>query len=123
MNDCNADREYDLREWEDRLDIRSNAAKITSPSSRVAQMTSLETLKSSSPSYPRARFLPFLLLLPKPVAVPSTSDCAASTVDRDGRIALINRVGTKGVCREWHSLRSTTRHWRNASRCDLSWSV
>ena len=79
-------------------DLRSNVASTTSPSSFVEQMTSLLTLNTSSPSYPRARFFPFFDLAPLTLVSVSreTSACVAKRFVINGKTARVRREWIRG---------------------------
>lgn len=103
------------------LDSPSNAASTTFPSSTVGQITSLDNLNISSPSYPRALFLPFLPLfeLEPVLSTCWTSGCVARTVESNGNTAFASRVGVRGEWSWWQLLRTTWMVCRNDRRCDL----
>lgn len=103
--------------------IPCKAAINTSPSCFVGQITSLVTLKTSSPSYPRALFLPFLFLpaleTPTGSSVRCTSDWVARTIVSDGRIDFASLVGKRVEWKGWQQRRVVWMASRKGRRSEL----
>ena len=98
----------------------SRATSTISPSSKVGHSTPTPTLNTSSPSYPRARFLPFLL-----AAAEANWSCCWTSDFRGRRSVMMGRrdftslVGAIGECKAILQDRREGRRRRNHIRWDL----